>query len=138
MQIITHQHHIDQLKSCPINTHIQARFCQLSEDTDVPPNLILVEEDDDITGPDYSFIGNKGLLSDLFEEFSPGETGFVRPYEWVSHLPELGIYEILLLVNGEDGYLILVPESMVDANSDLRWVLTSEDAGGLSPPQPLY
>ena len=103
----------------------------------MPPNLILVESNDDITGPDYAFVGSNGLLSDLFDEFSPGETGFVRPYEWASYLPSLQLYEVLLLVNNEDGYWIMIPGSVVEANPDLKWVLTSEEAGGLSDPQPL-
>ncbi len=107
MQLIIHRTHIDRLPESPLKTHITARFNQLSEDTDVPPNLILVESGDNITGPDYAFVGNNGLLSDLYEEFSPGETGFVRPFEWVSYLPSLQLYEALLLVNNEDGYWIL-------------------------------
>jgi hypothetical protein len=77
-----------------------------------------------------------GLLSDLFEEHEPGHTEFSRPYEWVSHLPELRLYEALLLVNGEDGYWILIPEEIVEAHPDLKWVLTDESQGGLSDPQP--
>ncbi len=138
MQLITHQSHIDRLPASPLKPHVQARYDQLSEDTDIPPNIILVESNDDITGPDYAFVGPRGLLSDLFEEFSPGEDGFVRPYEWVSYLPSLQLYEVLLLLSGEDGYLIVAPEKVVDSHPDLHWVLTSEEAGGLSPPQPLY
>ena len=138
VQLITPQSHIDQLPASPLKIHIQARFDQLSEDTDVPPNLVLVEDNDDITGPDYAFVGNNGLLSDLYEEFSPGETGFVRPFEWVSYLPSLQLYEALLLVNNEDGYWILIPETVVDSHPDLHWVLTAEELGGLSEPQPLY
>jgi hypothetical protein len=137
VQLITHRSHLDALPANPLKTHIQKRFDQLSEETDVPPNIILVEADDDITGPDYAFVGPRGLLSDLFEEHNPGEPGFVRPYEWVSHLLELRLYEALLLVNNEDGYLILIPEAIVDSHSDLHWVLTSDEQGGLSPPQPL-
>jgi len=138
VQLITHQSHLDRLPASPVTTHIQNRFNQLSEDTDVPPNIILVEATDDITGPGYAFVGPRGLLSDLFEEHAPGHPEFSRPYEWVSYLPALNIYEMLLLVNGEDGYLIFVPEAIVEAHPDLKWVLTSEEAGGLSPPQPLY
>ena len=138
MQLITHRSHLDALPESPLKTHIQNRFDQLSEDTDVPPNLVLVEEGDDITGPDYAFVGTYGLLSDLFEEFTPGEADFVRPYEWVSYLPSLQLYEVLLLVNSEDGYWIIIPEAIVDSHPDLHWVLASEEAGGLSPPQPLY
>ena len=138
MQLITHRIHIDQLPQSPLKAHIQNRFNQLSEDTDVPPTIVLVEPNDDITGPAYAFVGPRGLLSDLFEESTPGEEGFVRPWEWVSYLPSLQLYEVLLLVNNEDGYWVIIPEAVVEAHPDLKWVLTSEEAGGLSPPQPLY
>jgi hypothetical protein len=75
------------------------------------------------------------LLSDLFEEHRPGHPDFVRPFEHVSRISSL--YEALLLVNGEDGYWILIPEEIVEAHPDLKWVLTDESQGGLSDPQPL-
>ena len=135
MRLITHRSHLDALPESPLKTHITARFDQLSEDTDVPPNLILVETDDDVTGPNYAFVGPRGLLSDLFEEHQPGHPEFVRPYEHISRISSL--YEVLLLINNEDGYWILIPEVIVDSHPDLHWVLTSEEQGGLSPPQPL-
>ena len=138
MQLITHQHHLDALSPSPVRSHITARFPKLTEDSDVPPNLILVEEGDDITGPDYAFVGPRGLLTDLFDEHEPGHPEFARPYEWASHLPELHLYEALYLVNGEDGYLLVIPEDIVEAHPDLKWVLTDEHQGGLSDPQPLY
>jgi hypothetical protein len=135
MQLITHQRHINKLPESPLKTYIQTRFNQLSEDTDVPPNIILVEADDDITGPDCAFVGPNGLLSDLFEIHKPGHPDFVRPFEHVSRISSL--YEVLLLVNNEDGYWIIIPEAIVEAHPGLHWVLTSEEQGGLSPPQPL-
>jgi hypothetical protein len=66
VQLITHQKHIDRLPDSHLKAHIQARFDQLSEDTDVPPNLTLVEAVDDITGRDYAFVGNNGLLLRFF------------------------------------------------------------------------
>ncbi len=138
MQLITHRSHLDALPATPLKTHITARFDQLSEDTDVPPNIILVEEGDVVTGPDYAFVGTRGLLTDLFEEHAPGHPEFARPYEWISHLLSLRLYEALLLVNNEDGYWILIPETVVDSHPDLHWVLTAEELGGLSEPQPLY
>jgi len=136
--LITHQTHIDQILQSPLKTHIQLRFIQLSEDTDVPPNIVLVEEGDIINGPDFAFINaDHGLLGDLWDEHEPGHPDFCRPYEWVSYLPSLQLYELLLLVNGEDGFLFFLPGAIVDSHPDLRWVLTSEEAGGLSPPQPL-
>jgi hypothetical protein len=137
MQLITHRSHLDALPASDLKIHLQARYDQLSEDTDVPPNIVLVEKNDDITGPDYAFVGPEGLLSDLFEEKCPGEADFVRPYEWVSHLPSLQLYEVLLLVNNEDGYWIMIPGAIVDAHPDLHRVLTADEQGGLSPPQPL-
>ena len=134
MQLITHQSHLDALPASPIKTHIQVRSDQITEDTDVPPNIILVEEGDDITR--YSWIGKQGLVSDLWEEHKPGHPEFCRPYEWVSYLPSLQLYEALLLVNNEDGYWILIPEAVVEAHPDLKWVLTDESQGGLSDPQP--
>jgi hypothetical protein len=137
MQLITHQHHIDKLPASPIKTHIQARYDQLSEDTDVPPNIVLVEADDDITGPDFAFVGNRGLLSDLWEKNDPGHPEFSRPYEWASYISELQLYEVLLLINNEDGYLILILEAIVDSHPELHWILTAKEQGRLSDPQPL-
>ena len=136
MQLITHQIHINKFPDSPLKTHIQSRFDSLTSETDIPPNIILIEPDDDVTGPDYAFVGNRGLLSDVYEQAEPGEVAFVRPYEWVSYHAELKLYELLLLQNGEDGYWILVPDAIVEALSDLRWVLTAPELGGPSPPQP--
>jgi hypothetical protein len=138
VQLITHISHLNALPESPVKAHITARFDQLSEDTDVPPNLIIVEEGDNITGPDYAFIGPRGLLSDLFEEHEPGHPEFARPYEWVCYLPSLRLYETLLLVNDEDGYLILIPEAITEAYPEFEWVLTDNSQGGFSDPQPLY
>jgi hypothetical protein len=137
VQLITHQTHLDAIPPSGLKAHIQRRFDQLSEDTDAPPNLVLVEPDDDITGPNYAFVGPQGLLSDIFEEHAPGHPEFNRPYEWVSHLSSLQLYEVLLLINNEDGYWLMIPEAVVEAHPGLHWVLTSEEQGGLSPPQPL-
>jgi hypothetical protein len=137
MQLINHQSHLDALPASPLKTHITVRFDQLSQDTDVPPQIIIVENGDEITGPDYAFVGTRGLLSDLFEEHEPGHPEFARPYEWASHIPELQLYEVLLLINNEDGYLILILEAIVDSHPELRWILTDESQGGLSKPQPL-
>ena len=70
MQLITHTQHLDAIPPSPIKTHIQSRFDQLSEDTDVPPNIILVEATDDITGPDYAFIEARGLLSRHYSKWT--------------------------------------------------------------------
>jgi hypothetical protein len=138
MQLITHRNHLDALPTSDLKIHLQARFDQLSEDTDVPPNIILVEATDDVTGQDYAFVGPNGLLSDLFEEFSPGEPGFVRPYEWVCHIPETHLYEALYLEGYDLGYLLLVDEDILNSHSQLKWIFTAPELGGLSEPQPLY
>ena len=138
MKLLTHINQIDQqLPESPLKSHITARFDQLSEDTDVPPNIILVESDDDITGPEYAFVGPKGLLTDLWEEHEPFHSEFARPYEWVCYLASLHCYELLLLLSGEDGFIILIPESLVENCPSLKWVLTEKGQGGLSEPQPL-
>ena len=97
MQLITHQSHLSHLPQDTLAEFIIKRFEQLTEDTDVPPTIILVNLDDDISGPDYAFVGCNGLLSDLLEEHNPREVGFNRPYEWVSYHPDLGLYELLFL-----------------------------------------
>jgi hypothetical protein len=61
MQIYHSQVLIDRLPRSNLKTHIEKHFDQLSEDTDVPPNLILVKPNDDITGPDYAFVGPPGI-----------------------------------------------------------------------------
>ena len=138
MQLITHQSHLDALPESPLKQHIQKRFDQLFEtEDDLLPNLVLVEQGDVVTGPEYAFVGPRGLLSDLFEEHEPGHPEFARSFEWVSYFPELQVYETLLLINGEDGYLIFIPESIADTHHELRWILTSDQQGGLSDPQPL-
>ena len=63
MRLITHRSHLDALPVSDFKSHIQARFDQLSEDPDVPPNIVLVEDDDDISGPNYAFVGLTGLRS---------------------------------------------------------------------------
>ena len=139
MQLITHRSHLDALPESPLRNHIAARFNQFTEDPDdIPPVFLLVELDDDITGPNYAFIGNCGLLSDLYEQAAPGEAAFTRPYEWVSHCPDLKLHELLFLQHSEDAYWILIPSEIADAHPYLKWVLTDESLGGLAKPQPMY
>lgn len=133
MQLISHPNHIHRLPASPIRTHIQNRFRQLSADTDIPPIIVLVQPLDVVTGPDYAFIGDRGLLTDLWESHEPGHPEFVSPYEWVSHLPDLKLYELLFLVCGEDGYWILIPEDIAETHPDLKLALTTQD---LADPQP--
>lgn len=135
MKRISHKNHITA-KEIPdeLIDFIIHRFDQLAQETDVPPIIILVKPSDDITGPDYRFVSENGLLG----EGDIQSDHYYRPYEWVSYWPGLKLYEILFLQNYDDGYWILISESIVDANPDLKWVLTDESQGGLSEPQPLY
>ena len=117
------------LPPSPLRNHLTDKYNDLVEtEDDLPPIFVIVEEDDDITGPDYAFVSDNGLLGD-------GDTlGF---YQAVTHL-SLNMYELLFLVNGEDGYWIYVSETIAEANPDLKWVLTDDSQGGLFDPQPLY
>jgi len=140
MHRISHRNHITP-ESIPeeIIEFIIKRFEQIVEDSDgeTIPTIILVKPDDDLTESDYAFVGCDGLISDLLEEHKPREVGFVRPYEWVSYHADLGLYELLFLRHAEDGHWILIPEAIVELHPDLKWVLTAEELGGLSEPQPL-
>jgi hypothetical protein len=135
MQLFAHRNHIDAVIPADIKDFIHHRYEHLVEDSsgEVIPVIILVN-------PDYAFTGSNGLLTvcDAYEEHSPREAGFVRPYEWVSHWPDLGVYELLYLQDPDNGLWIIVPESVVEGNpDDLKWVLTDESQGGLSESQPL-
>ena len=114
MQLLSTISKINELPPSGIKDHIVARHHQLVETPDdIPPIFIIVEEDDDITGPDYAFVSDNGL-------FGAGDT--LGTYETVTHLPDLNMYELLFLVNGEDGYWIYVS----DANPDLSSILTTD------------
>ena len=133
MQLFTSLSQIDALPASDLKTHLQARHRALYEN-DMGPVFVVVEQDDDIAGPDYAFVSDdNGLLGDG----DIGSPQYYRPYENVSYLPELRLYEALYLVNCEDGYWLMIPEDVVEAHPDLKWVLTDESQGGLSPPQPL-
>jgi hypothetical protein len=137
MRLITHRSHLDALPASNLKIHIRKRFDQLSEDTDVPPNIVLVEATDDIAGKDYAFVGPRGLLSDLWEEHEARHPEFCRVFEWAAYISPVQSYEALVLLHDEDGYWIMIPESIVESHPDLYWVLTAEEQGGLSSPQPL-
>jgi hypothetical protein len=111
MQLITHQSHLDALPASDLKFHLQARYNQLSEDTDVPPNIVVTEDSDQIDGPDFGFVGSNGSLSDLFEVHKPGHPDFARPYEWVRFIQQIETFELLVLTHGEDGVLILCVQS---------------------------
>ena len=133
MQLFTSLSQIDALPASDLKDHLQARHRTLYEDGMGP--VFVVVENEDIAGQDYAFISeDNGLLGDG-EVSSPQ---YYRPYQNVSYLSELHLYEALYLINGEDAYWILIPESIVEAHPDLKWVLTDEHQGGLSDPQPLY
>jgi hypothetical protein len=137
MLLITHQSHLDALPVSPLIAHIQKRFDQLSEDSDVPPAILLLKPGDSPNATDLRVCGHNGLVSDIWEKHEPGHSEFCRVFEWASYLPSLRLYEVPQLVNNEDGYLILIPEAVVEAHPDLKWVLTDEHQGGLSDPQSL-
>jgi hypothetical protein len=134
MQLITHRSHLDELPESPLKTHIQKRFDQLSEDTDVPPLIFLLEKLDNPTSPEFSFLGSAGMCSDLFGSCRPGDPDFAPVFEWVSYLSDLKVYEMLYL-EADLGYLLIVPEEVVEAHPDLEAVIESQV---LSDPQPLY
>ena len=134
MQLITHRSHLDALPAPNLKTHIKKRFDQLSEDTDVPPNILLLHCTDIPRSIELSFLGSEGMCSDLFETHQPGDPEFSPIFEWVSYLPDLKVYEMLYL-EADLGYLLIVPEIVVEAHPDLKTVIESQ---GLSEPQPLH
>ena len=134
MFIINHPSHIDHLPPDPISKLAAARFRQLSEDTDLPPCIILMDPLDNPRNSEFFFIGSNGLVSDLYDEHKPGEEGFTSPFEWISRLPDLKIWEVLYLEFDMGTYLI-IPDKVADSSPELLLALT---ALGLSDPQPLY
>ena len=129
MQLITHQSHLDALPESLLKIHITTRFDQLPEDTDVPPAILLLKPGDSPNATDLRVCGHNGLVIDIWEKHEPGHSEFCRVFEWASYLPSLRLYEVLQLVNNEDGYLILIPETIVESHADLKWVLTDEHQG---------
>ena len=138
MHRISHRNHITPDIPDELTEFIIKRFDQIASESDdqAIPVIILVKESDNIID-DYKAFGDRGLVSDLYEEHEPGQPGFVRPYEWVSYHEDLQLYEMLLLQDPDNGYWILVTSDVVEANPDLNWVLTDPSQGGLSEPQPL-
>lgn len=133
MQLFTSLSQIDALPASDLKTHLQARHRALYEDGMGP--VFVVVEDENITSQDYAFISeDNGLLGDG----DVNSLQYYRPYQNVSYLPELHLYEALYLINGEDAYWILIPEAVVEAHPALKWALTDECQGGLSEPLPLY
>jgi hypothetical protein len=55
MQLITHIKDFDNILPPLLKDHITARYRDLVEtEDDIPPIFIIVEEDDDISGPDFA------------------------------------------------------------------------------------
>lgn len=133
MQLITHRSHLDVLPASDLKTHITSLFNLLSQDTDIPPAILLIDKQDLPTGPEFSFLGSAGMCSDLFESHRPGDPDFASVFEWISYLPDLKVYEMLYL-EADLGYWLIVPEELVEAHPDLKAVIDSQ---GLSAPQPL-
>ena len=126
MHLFTSLSQIDALPASDLKTHLQARHRALYEDG-MGPVFVVVEKNDVITGPDFSFVSeDNGLLGNG----DIGSPQYYRPYENVSYLPQLRLYEALYLINGEDGYWIVISEAIVEAHPDLKWVLTDESQGG--------
>jgi hypothetical protein len=118
MRLITHESHLDALPQSPLKNHLIARYDDLVEtEDDLTPIFIIVEVDDDITGPDYAFVSDNGLLGD-------DET--LGTYETVTHLPDLNMHLLLFLANGEDGFWIYVSDTIAEANPDLSSILTAD------------
>jgi hypothetical protein len=134
MRLINHSNHINQISPSSLRKHIAARFNQLSEDTDTPASLILLESTDDPRNSDLCFIGSNGLLSDYYDEHNPGEEGFTSPFEWVSRWPDLKIWEVLYLEFDMGTWLIIPDEVVTELNPELLLALTAQE---LSDPQPL-
>jgi hypothetical protein len=134
MQLITHQSHLDALPDSPIKDQVQVRFEQLSQDTDIPPAIFLLEKYDDPTSPELSFLGSAGMCSDLFEICRPEDPDFAPVFEWICYLPELKVYEMLYL-EADLGYWFIVKKETVESSPSLKAVIKSQ---GLSEPQPSY
>ena len=134
MKLLNHRNHIAQLPPSPLKSHIIARRRSLIEtEDDIPPIFIIVEESDDVTGPDYAIVSS---VNGLLGEGDLKSPQYFRPYELVSYLPELNTYELLFLVCSEDSYWIYIEDSIANANTDLKYMLTATELGGLDPVQP--
>lgn len=80
--------------------------------------FLIVEATDDIHS-DFPFIGSNGLLSDLFDDTDD----FCSPFEYASHHP--GLWEVYLQLNDAKALVILVPDEVAHAHSDLLRLLHS-------------
>jgi hypothetical protein len=118
MQIISDQKQLNALPPTPLHDHLADKYDDLVEtEDDIPPIFIIVEEGDDITGPNYAFVTDNGLLGD--DDL---------PYESITHLPDIDAHELLLLLNGENAYWIYVPDAAVESNPALARLLNTPTA----------
>ena len=134
MQLIAHQSQLDHLPPSAIGRHVAARFHQLSEDTDQPPTIILVEPSDDLSGPSYSFLGDHGIYTSIYGTSVLSDETNISIFDWISFLPELGLYQ-LMYIEGDLGYWLFCPAGIVEAVPDLKLMISSQE---LSDPQPLF
>ena len=117
MLLINHPNKLDKTSDSRLQDHLLRQFDDLVEtDEDPLPIFIIVESSDDITGPDYAFVSDNGLLGD---DDNPA------PYESITHLRTLNVFRLLLLLNGEDGYWIYVPDVVAFENPALASLLDS-------------
>jgi hypothetical protein len=119
MKIITHLNQLNALPRTPLRDHLVTKFDDLVEtEDDIPPIFIIVKPSDDLTGPDYAFVSlSNGLLGDDD-----------RPYESITHLPDINAHELLLLLNSEDAYWIYVPDAASFGNPALDRLLNTPTA----------
>lgn len=133
MQLITHQHHLNALPESPIKRHVQKRFDQLTEDTDLPPTIMVLFPDSVLQGSEVSFLGESGIYSDLFGKSQPGDPDFQSVFDWISYDPGVPVFEMLYL-EGDLGYTLIFGPEVVDTHPRLKAVIDSQP---LSSPQPL-
>jgi hypothetical protein len=132
MQLVTHKSQLDHLKPCPVSSHISARFYQLSEDTDLPPCIILVEPDDDLTGPAYSLLGDYGVFTNIYGTSVLSEDNNISIFDSIAYLPTAAVFE-MLYIEGGLGYWFVVPDEVVKKQPRLKTMIDSQE---LSHPQP--
>jgi hypothetical protein len=85
MQLIDRSSYLEILPETAFKNYLIDRYNDLVEtEDDLPPIFVIVEEDDDITGPDYAFVSDNGLLGDDDQ-----------PYESITHLPTINTHQLL-------------------------------------------
>ncbi len=67
MQLFTSLSQIETLEPSNLREYLDQCYRTLYEDG-MGPVFVIVEKTDRVDGPDYAFMGNRGLLSDLYEE----------------------------------------------------------------------